>query len=307
MPPSTAADVELLRSFNRTYTARLGLLDAHLGSSPFTLSEARILFELAHRDAPTAAEIARSLNLDRAQMSRTLKRFGGRGLVVAREDPEHGRHQLLELTPEGIAAFNELEEGARSGVRSLLDELPLHRRSRLLGAAASIRDMFQMNSAPTLLLRGLRPGDIGLIVHRQAILYAAEYGYDSSYEALIAQILADFHQTFDPEHDGAWIAELDGKMAGSIFLVNGGEPSVGKLRLLYVEPEARGAGVGKQLVNVCVERARAAGYKRLDLWTDGQLAPARRLYERAGFTRCETKRERHFGQDIESETWSLDL
>lgn len=307
MSSPTPQDVDLLRGFNRIYTARLGLLDAHLANSPFTLSEARILFELAHRNEPTAAEIARSLGLDRAQLSRTLKRFGERGLITTRDNPDHGRHQLLKLTSAGTAAFAELEKGAQEGVHELLQEIPFSRRCRLLSAAGSIKEIFEASTPPALVLRGLVPGDIGFIVHRQAILYADEYGYDGSYEALIAGILAEFHQSFDPELEAAWIAELDGRIAGSIFLVRTAETGVAKLRLLYVEPEARGMGVGRRLVEACVDRARAIGYTRLDLWTDSQLAAARRLYERSGFRLRETKRERHFGQDIGSETWSLDL
>ncbi len=301
-------DIAALRAFNRTYTLKLGLLQPKLDKSPFTLSEARVLYELAQRTDPTAAEIGRVLHLDRAQLSRTLKRFTDAGLLASRDDPAHGRHRLLALTEEGRATYQALEAATCEVVGGLLESLPEPRRNRLLAAASDIVGIFEAASPPSPSLRGLRPGDLGMVIARQAILYAREYGYDSDYEALIAAILAEFHQHFDPARDDAWIAECDGgRLAGSIFLVRGDQPGVGKLRLLYVEPEMRGVGVGKLLVDSCVKRARALGYERLELWTDSQLVSARRLYDRAGFSRMDVRQERFFGQDIGSETWALDL
>lgn len=300
-------DIATLRAFNRTYTLRLGLLQAKLDKSPFTLSEARVLYELAHRSEPTAAELGRVLHLDRAQLSRTLKRFAAAGLLSGREDPAHGRHRLLSLTAQGRATFQALEAGTCQTTGNLLASLPLPRRNRLLAAATDIVALFQAEAEPSISLRGLQPGDLGMIIARQAILYAREYGYNSDYEALIAGILASYHQSFDPARDDAWIATCDDRMAGSIFLVRGDRPGVGKLRLLYVEPDMRGMGAGKLLVDACVSRARSLGYERLELWTDSQLAPARRLYERAGFSRVEIRQERFFGQEIGSETWTMDL
>jgi len=300
-------DVAVLRGFNRIYTSRLGLLDAHLDDSPFTLSEARILYELANRSDPTGAEIARALRLDPAQISRTIKRFANRGLVATRDDPSHGRHQLLSLTEQGRAAFAALENNTRHAIGALLDGLPPFRRAAMLSAARSITRVFEDEAPPQPILRGLEPGDLGMVTARQAILYAEEYGWNSDYEALVARILADFHQSFDPARDAAWIAEVDGRMAGSIFLVHGDEPDVGKLRLLYVEREARGAGVGKMLVAACVDRAREVGYKRLDLWTNSVLAAARRIYERAGFVLTDEASHHSFGKDLIGQTWSLAL
>ncbi|HWU73711.1 MAG TPA: helix-turn-helix domain-containing GNAT family N-acetyltransferase [Sphingomonas sp.] len=300
-------DVAALRGFNRVYTSRLGLLDAHLDDSPFTLSEARILYELANRPDPTAAEIARALRLDPAQMSRTIKRFANRGLVATRDDPSHGRHQLLSLTEQGRAAFAALENNTRQAIGALLDGLPPFRRAAMLSAARSITHIFEDEAPPQPMLRGLKPGDLGMVIARQAILYAEEYGWDSDYEALVARILADFHQNFDPARDAAWIAEMDGRMAGSIFLVHGDEPDVGKLRLLYAERDARGAGVGKMLVAACVDRAREVGYKRLDLWTNSVLTAARRIYERAGFALVDETPHHSFGKDLIGQTWSLPL
>ena len=300
-------DVAALRAFNRVYTMQLGLLDAHLDDSPFTLSEARILYELANRTDPTAAEIARVLRLDPAQISRTIKRFANRGLVAMRDDPSHGRHQLLSLTGPGRAAFAALEGNTQRAVGALLDGLPPSRRAAMLSAARTITRIFEQDTTPRPVLRGLRPGDLGMVTARQAILYAEEYGWNGDYEALVARILADFHQSFDPDRDAAWIAEMDGRMAGSIFLVHGDEPDVGKLRLLYVERDARGTGVGKMLVAACIDRARAVGYKRLDLWTNSVLSAARAVYERAGFVLVDETPHHSFGKDLVGQTWSLAL
>lgn len=299
-------DVAALRAFNRLYTTRLGLLDPHYNGGPFTLSEARILFELAHRADLTGAEIARTMNLDPAQVSRTIKRFSQRGLVTARENPAHNRQQWLSLTAEGRAAFDALEARTRASVGGLLDGLKPIQRARLLSATRAITEVFDGGDGAPI-LRGLRPGDLGLVTARQAILYAEEHGWNRDYEALVARILADFHAAFDPLKDDAWIAEAGGRMVGSIFLVRGDQPEVAKLRLLYVEPEARGMGVGQRLVETCIARARALGYARLDLWTVTALAPARRLYQRAGFTLVGEAPARRFGHDLVDQTWSLPL
>ncbi|WP_423605718.1 bifunctional helix-turn-helix transcriptional regulator/GNAT family N-acetyltransferase [Sphingomonas sp. MS122] len=296
-----------LRAFNRTYTRRLGLLGPHLDDSPFTLSEARILYELANRTDPTGAAIARALQLDPAQVSRTLKRFSGRGLVATRDDPAHGRHQLLSLTAVGRAAFAALEGNTKTAIDGLLDSLPPFSRAALLAAAETITRMFENDASPRPVLRSLRPGDLGQVIARQAMLYAEEYGWNSDYEALVARILADFHQSFDPAREDAWIADIDERIAGSIFLVAGDAPEVAKLRLLYVEPAARGAGVGKMLVTACIERARAMGYARLDLWTNSVLTAARHIYEQAGFVLVDEVPHRSFGKDLVGQTWSLNL
>ncbi|OYY77289.1 MAG: MarR family transcriptional regulator [Sphingomonas sp. 28-62-20] len=302
-------EVTTLRTFNRVYTSRLGLLDTHLDGSPFTLSEARILYEIANRTDPTGAEIARALHLDRAQISRTLKRFSDRGLVETRDDPSHGRHQLLSLTATGRAAFEALDKSTRVAVGEFLEGLPNPRRQYLLSAAEMIIRIVGADTPPQPTLRGLKPGDLGLVTARQAILYCEEYGWNADYEALVARILADFRQSFDPSRDAAWIAEMDGEMVGSIFLVGAREdhPEVGKLRLLYVEPDARGAGIGKMLVDACISSARALGYKRLDLWTNSVLIAARSIYERAGFSLVNEEPHHSFGQELLGQTWSLDL
>ncbi|WP_068085185.1 bifunctional helix-turn-helix transcriptional regulator/GNAT family N-acetyltransferase [Novosphingobium rosa] len=303
----TDSDVATLRAFNRAYTLELGLLDTHLDGSPFTLSEARVLYELAHRESPTAADIARALHLDRAQMSRTLKRFAARGLTEARDNPAHGRQQLLSLTAEGRSVFAGLNASTQQRIAMMLEDLGPIRRQKLIDAARAITEVFHPEPSGAVILRGMQSGDLGMIVHRQMLLYGAEFGYDDSYETLIARILAEFLEAFDPQRDDAWIADLNGRIAGSVFLTADDQPDTARLRLLYVEPEARGTGLGRRLVETCVGKARALGYRRIVLWTDGQLKAARKLYERAGFTRLEAKPARYFGQEIVSETWAMDI
>jgi DNA-binding MarR family transcriptional regulator len=307
MTQSIDQEIAGLRAFNRLYTKRLGLLNTHLDGSPFTLSEARVLYELAHRNDPTAAEIGRELNIDRAQLSRTIKRFSGRGLIQLREDPQHGRQQLLSLTAAGHAAFHALDSNTRGAIRGFITQLPPPRRERLLAAAGTMGQILEAQTAPTVTLRGLRVGDLGLVTARQAILYESEYGWNQDYEALVVRILADFHQSFDATREAGWIAEIDGCMVGSVFLMRGDSSEVGRLRLLYVEPEARGAGVGRTLVAACINQARAFGYKRLDLWTNSVLAAARSIYVRSGFSLVEEKPHCSFGKELVGQTWTLAL
>ncbi|MBO9558355.1 MAG: MarR family transcriptional regulator [Caulobacter sp.] len=309
MIPET--EIDALRAFNRLYTRKLGLLNPRLDNSPFSLTEARILYELAYRDDPSGAEITRALDLDPAQLSRTLKRFEARGLVETAPHPGGGRSRSIRLTATGRETFTALERNTRDAVGDLLASLPASGRESLLAATTAIRRAFDAppDAGPVseVVLRDPRPGDLGWIIHRQMVLYAQEYGWNQDYEALVARILADFVQIFDPAREAAWIAELDGRVVGSIFLVRGDEAEVGKLRLLYVEPDARGRGVGAMLVDACIERARAVGYRRLDLWTNSVLTAARRIYQRAGFVLVDESPNHQFGKDLISQTWSLDL
>lgn len=306
-PTDDHPDIAALHAFNRAYTRRLGLLNARLDRSPFTLTEARILYEIAHRADLTAADIARTLGLDRGQLSRTLKRFAGRGLIETSMHPEGGRRRPISLTAAGREAFAGLERNTRQAVGALLDELPRDQRGTLVAAVTTLTRIFEGRQDAEMMLRDLGPGDIGWIVHRQAVLYAEEYGWNGEYEALAARILADFVQSFDPAHDAAWVAEIDGRIVGSVFLVRGDRPKVGKLRLLYVEPGMRGAGIGGKLVNACIARARAVGDDRLTLWTNSVLVAARRIYERAGFRLVDEAPHRSFGKDLVGQTWELDL
>ncbi|TCQ79021.1 MarR family transcriptional regulator with acetyltransferase activity [Ochrobactrum sp. BH3] len=300
-------DISELRAFNRTYTRRLGLLNTHLDKSPFSLSEARILYEIAHRTIPTAATIMRALDLDRGQLSRMLKRFAERGLIETSQHPEGGRSRPIELTKAGREAYSALERNTCGAVGELLDGLRSDQRKDLLASAATITRIFDEPDLRDVQIRGLQAGDLGWIIHRQAVLYTKEYGWNHEYEALVARILADFIEAFDPIHDGAWIAEMNGRIVGSVFLVHGDRPKLGKLRLLYVEQEARGTGVGARLVNACIERARAVGDDQLTLWTNSVLTAARRLYERAGFKLIDEAPHHSFGADLIGQTWELDL
>lgn len=298
-------DIAALRAFNRLYTRRLGFLNARLDDSPFSLTEARVLYELAHRQDPTAAELTRALDLDPAQMSRTLKRFEARGLVETFDHPNGGRSRPIRLTEAGREAFAAARRNTETAIGALLESLPDAKRRSLMAATETISQVFE--PTPEVTLRDFRTGDLGWITHRQAVLYAEEYGWTQDYEAMVAQILSDFVRTFDPEREAAWVAEVGGRIVGSIFLVRGDQPGVGRLRLLYVEPETRGLGVGRMLVDACVERARAAGYDRLVLWTNSILTAARRIYQRVGFVLVDEAPHRSFGHDLVGQTWSLDL
>lgn len=303
-----AEAVSRLRAFNRLYTNRLGLLDARLDGSPFTLSEARVLYELAQRSNTTAAEIGRHLNMDRAQISRTLRRFANQQLLEVRENPNHGRQQLLTLTETGRRAFEDLNVRTDEAIRGFLAELGSKRSGRLLKAASSMSDVLDPAAdSGHARLRGPRVGDLGLVTARQAVVYAEEYGWNQDYEALVAEILSGFHRNFDPARDAGWIAELGGEMVGSIFLVRGDTRDTAKLRLLYVEPHARGTGVGALLVRTCIERAKALKYAQLSLWTNSILASARKLYEGFGFSLQNETPHHSFGCDLVGQNWSLDL
>jgi DNA-binding MarR family transcriptional regulator/GNAT superfamily N-acetyltransferase len=301
--------IDRLRRFNRFYTRQLGLLDERLSQSPFSLTEARVLYELAHRISPTAAEIARDLGLDKAQLSRILKRFRTQRLLASAPSAAHAKHQLLSLTPAGRRAFDALEQATVTEIGALLAPLSQAKRRRLIQAAEAIEETLSppAAAAPAFILRDPEVGDLGWVIHRQAALYAAEYGWDWTFEALVAEILGDFVRNFDPSREQAWLAGRHGEIVGSIFLVRGDDAAIGKLRLLYVEPSARGLGIGAALVEACVARAREAGYSRLVLWTNDILLAARRLYEAAGFKLVDEEKHVSFGKELNGQTWALEL
>jgi GNAT superfamily N-acetyltransferase/DNA-binding MarR family transcriptional regulator len=299
-----------LRSFNRFYTHQIGLLDEHLTNSPFSLAEARILYELANGTAETAAGLSRILGLDKAFLSRILARFRSRGLISSRISPSHAKHHLLSLTEAGRQAFAALDRGAVGRMEELLKPLDARSVKRLTGAMRQIKSILSGDAATPARAFTLRPprvGDLGLVVHRQAVLYEREYGWDCTYEGLIAGIIERFVSGFDPAKEQSWIADRDGAIAGSVFLMRGDEPATAKLRLLYVEPDARGLGIGSALVDACISRAREAGYRRLTLWTNDILVSARRIYEAAGFKLIAEDRHRSFGHDLVGQTWELEL
>lgn len=315
-----AAAIRDVRHFNRFYTRTIGLLEETLTGSAFTLTEARVLFELAHRtvppgeaDSPSAgpvgSEIAAQLGLDPAYLTRILRKFSAAGLVKARRDGADRRRQILSLTDRGHTAVAELQRSADEDVGRLVEGLHVDQMRALRRAMATTMNLLGepkgREGRPTL--RPHRVGDIGWVVQRQGLLYAQEYGWDITFEALLADIGAKFLRDFEEGRDFCWIAELGGEPVGAVFLVHGEEPGVAKLRMLHVEAAARGRGIGKLLVSACIEKARAFGYGRLVLWTNDILTAARAVYERAGFKLVAEERHSSFGKDLVGQTWELEL
>lgn len=300
--------VNAVRRFNRLYTRRIGVLQRDYLRSPFSLAEVRVLYELAHRERATASELARELDLDVGYLSRILRSFLRRGLLDRRRSERDGREQLLSLTPQGEATFAPLEVGAREQIGELLDQLPDSQQQRLVEAMGTIELLLGERTAPNseCLLRGPRPGDMGWVVERHGALYAEEYGWDEHFEALVAGIVAKFVDHFDAERERCWIVERQGQRVGCIFLVRATR-TIGKLRLFLVEPEARGLGIGGRLVDECVRFARAAGYRKMRLWTQSNLLAARHIYARVGFRMLGEEPHHSFGHDLVSETWELRL
>ncbi len=313
MPSSALArDVGNVRRFNRFYTKQIGVLGAGLLESPYSLTEVRVLYELAHREAPTAAEIGRELGLDPGYLSRILRGFRRRRLVATRGAPDDRRRRLLALTDEGKTVFDQLDGRSNAEIEAMLRRLTGERQRRLLAAMESIEQLLgtspatEPESTEPYLLRSHRPGDLGWVVHRHGVLYAQEYGWDERFEALVAGIVAEFVRNFDPRREHCWIAERQGEIVGSVFVVRQSD-QVAKLRLLLVEPSARGLGIGSRLVNECVRFAREAGYRTLMLWTNDVLHSARKIYEAVGFELVKSEPHESFGQGLVGQTWELTL
>ena len=300
--------VAAVRRFNRFYTRQIGVLHEGLLQSAFSLAEARVLYELAHRDRPTASELGRELGLDPGYLSRILRSFEQRGLLAREASPADGRQSLLRLTEAGEAAFAPLNSRSREEIGAMLHALSPAQQKSLAEAMTTIETLLGAppeRKAPYM-LRPHQPGDIGWITHRQAVLYATEYGWDERFEALVAEIAARFIERFDAKHERCWIAERDGEIVGSVFVVKKSK-SVAQLRLLYVEPSARGLGIGRRLVAECIRFARQAAYKKLMLWTNSILDAARHLYVEAGFKLIAEEPHHSFGHDLVGETWELKL
>lgn len=301
--------IDAIRKFNRFYTRRIGVLQEGLLHSPFTLTEARVLFELANRTEPTASSLAADLGLDPGYLSRILRRFERRGLM-SRVPSSHDRRQvLLTLTEDGRTAFAAIDTASRDDLAGLLAPLNDSARKRLVEAMGTITRLLgdPEVSAP-IVLRPPEAGDLGWVVARHGVLYAREYGWDETFEGLVAEIVATWARGHDPERERCWIADRRGQKLGSVFLVRHPERAdTAKLRLLLVEPEARGLGVGGMLVGECTRFARAAGYQRIVLWTNSVLHAARRLYQREGYTLVEEEPHHAFGHDLVSQTWELVL
>lgn len=299
--------IDRIRAFNRFYTRRLDLLDRGFLSSPWTLGEVRILWELSRRPATAAADLARDLGIDPAQLSRTLKRLADADLLVRIADPHDARRSATALTEQGRAVLAPLEAEQKRRVAESIAGLSPEAVARLVGAMADVERLLDPARAETtLVIRPHRIGDVAEVVTRQARLYATEYGFDRRFETLITRIGAEFLANFDPRRDASFIAEIGDRIVGAVF-VTGAEETVAKLRLLHVESEMRGRGIGRRLVENAIAFAEDRGCRKMTLWTNDVLVEARRLYERAGF-RC-VGREPHtmFGPPLVGETWDLDL
>lgn len=297
-----------VRRFNRFYTSRIGVLDEGLLDSPFSLTEVRVLYEIAHRDGATAARLADDLRIDRGYLSRMLRRFETQGLLRRTASAEDGRASLLGLSARGRRTFSALNARQESAIAALLASLTPVQQQRMVSAMTEIQRVLDAPASTTSpwILRPPVPGDLGWVVHRHGALYAQEYGYDEHFEALVAEIVAEFVKNREPTRERCWIAERSGEIAGSVFLVRKSQ-TVAKLRLLYVEPTARGLGIGGRLVDECIRFARQAGYRRMTLWTQSELVSARRIYESAGFKLVARKPHRSYGKDLVAETWELRL
>jgi len=322
MPTQTdstqARRIEALREFNRFYTRRIGVLHEGLLHTPFSLTESRLLWELAHRGSTTAAELARELDLDAGYLSRLLRGFKQRGLLKTVRSKDDARHLLLTLTAGGRKAFAPLDERSRSEVGALLAALPEPRQQQLLQALTTAQrllgDTPRASPPPAFILRAHRPGDIGWVISRHGALYAQEYGWDMRFEALVAQIASRFIEQFDATREACWIAERDSANIGSVFLVqardeatNTPEPGVAQLRMLLVEPSARGLGLGAALAGECERFARRSGYRTIRLWTNSILVAARAIYRKAGYQLVASEAHHSFGHDLVGETWELRL
>jgi DNA-binding MarR family transcriptional regulator/GNAT superfamily N-acetyltransferase len=305
---SSGGRVDAVRAFNRFYTRRIGVLEEGYLESPFSLVQARVLYELAHRSQPTATEIAKDLGLDTGYLSRILRGFERTGLVEKRPSARDGRRRLLSLTARGRAAFAPLDSRSRTETEAMLRNLSPAAQLRLIGAMGVITKLLDdtIDEAATYLIRPHRPGDMGWVVQQHGVLYAEEYGWDETFEALVAEIVAGFIRNFDPERERCWIVERDGENVGSVFLMAHPERErVGQLRLLLVEPSARGLGLGRRLVDECTRFARQVGYQTVTLWTNDVLVSARRIYEAAGFRLVREERHHSFGHDLVGQTWEM--
>ncbi|HKP43113.1 helix-turn-helix domain-containing GNAT family N-acetyltransferase [Mycobacterium sp.] len=296
-----------VRGFNRFYSRVLGLLRPNLVGSAFGLTEARVLFELAHGDDVSVSDLRRHLDLDGGYLSRILSGFTESGLVAREQSATDGRRQVVRLTAEGHKAFADLDRLQADAIDSLLTPLDDAQRAELVTAMGRIRrTLGDEPSSSALVLRPPAPGDLGWVVERHGARYAAEYGWDTTFETLVARIVADFAERHATKREAAWIAELDGERVGCVFCT-AADADTAQLRLLLVEPSTRGSGVGTRLVDECLRFARRAGYKRITLWTNDVLLAVRRIYERAGF-QCDRREPHHsFGHDLVGEYWSRDL
>jgi DNA-binding MarR family transcriptional regulator/N-acetylglutamate synthase-like GNAT family acetyltransferase len=299
--------VDAVRAFNRFYTQKIGILSDAPLKGGLSLTESRVLYELAHRDLPTASEIKRDLGLDQGYLSRILRHFEKQGLLKRKQSATDRRQSRIALTRKGRAFFARIDRTWQQATGELIAPLGGARRQELAASMGRIRALLGGDpDAPPFVLREPRVGDMGWIVHRQAALYATEYDWTVEFEALVAEIVAAFIRDFDPKRERCWIAERHGEIVGSVFLVKSGE-KVGKLRLLYVEPDARGLGIGRALVDACIAEARRTRCEKLVLWTNDILVSARKIYEAAGFRLVGEAPHYSFGKNLVGQDWELAL
>ncbi|HEV8581899.1 MAG TPA: bifunctional helix-turn-helix transcriptional regulator/GNAT family N-acetyltransferase [Thermoanaerobaculia bacterium] len=305
---TTTSRVAAVRRFNRFYTRQIGALrEGHL-SSPFSLTEVRVLYELAHRETSTATDLAAALGLDPGYLSRTLQRFRQRRLITQKASPEDGRQRLLSLTALGRRTFEDLDARASQEIQQMLARLSMTDQQRVVEAMRTIEGRLGERDEPKVpyFLRPHRPGDLGWVVQRHGELYAEEYGWNEEFEALVARIAAQFIERLDPRRERCWIAEREGERVGCVFLAAKSKTAA-QLRLLLVEPSARGLGIGKRLVEECDRFARQAGYRKITLWTQSVLGAARHIYEQAGYRLVSEKPHHSFGHDLVAEVWEKRL
>jgi DNA-binding MarR family transcriptional regulator/N-acetylglutamate synthase-like GNAT family acetyltransferase len=300
--------IDAIRRFNRFFTRRIGVLREGLLHTPYSLTEARILFEIANHDDLTASDLSRELGLDPGYLSRILAGLERRDLIEKTPSESDARRRLLTLTSEGRDAFSLLDARSREEVAEMLGELCEEEQRRLLEAMRTIERILDkgFKYSEPFILRTHEPGDMGWVVHRHGMLYAREYGWDERFEALVARIIADFINNLDPDRERCWIAEMEGERVGCVFVVKASD-DVAKLRLLLVEPKARGLGLGSRLVKECIRFARSRGYKSLTLWTNSVLDAARHIYEEQGFVLVEEEEHHSFGKGLVGQNWKLAL
>jgi DNA-binding MarR family transcriptional regulator/N-acetylglutamate synthase-like GNAT family acetyltransferase len=306
--PDSGAQISAVRAFNRFYTRKLGVLDQQLLKSPFSLSEARVLYELANRKDPAAKEIGIELGLDPGYLSRIIQKFDDDGLITRKPLRSDRRQYRLNLTAKGRQSFARLDRNSHDDVAAMLAALSPAGGQRLIAAMAAIERLLGASGeqAAPAMLRGPRPGDMGWVVQSHGALYASEYGFDAAFEALVADIAAKFLASFDASRERCWIAEIDGAPVGSVFLVRLSD-DVAKLRLLLVDPAGRGQGLGHRLVGECIAFARTCGYRKIMLWTQSILVAARKIYQDAGFQLVAAEPHRSFGQILIGESWEREL
>ncbi|MCU7249958.1 bifunctional helix-turn-helix transcriptional regulator/GNAT family N-acetyltransferase [Pseudomonas koreensis] len=304
--PELVEQADLIRSFNRFYTHQIGVLQEHLLQSDYSLTEIRVLYELGARGDLTSADLRQMLSLDAGYMSRIVSGFERKGLIQKVRSETDGRAALLHLTPLGRAILAPLEKTTREQIVAMLERLSEPQQQQLIEAMALIQKLLSGNRDSTWVLRDPQAGDMGTVVQQQSALYTREYGWNSEFEALVAEIVAKYLREFDPASERCWIAEKDGKVIGSVFIVRHDETTA-QLRMLYVDASARGLGIGNRLVEECLRFARQVGYKKMMLWTTSILTDARKLYQKAGFELIDEESIHSFGKDLVSQTWAREL